>query len=167
VEDNGQSGHEVDQTGRAELPPELYPTKLDDKGRLKVPGSFLPYFESLMDKEFFITSMDYRQAQVYPMSEWRATERFLNAFRQDPEVGQQALFIARDLGGRATLDANGRLLFPTTLRRELGMENRPIYLHARKGRIFVMSESVYLEQKGTAKAAAFKNNNVLEQAGLP
>src|SRR5438445_469324 len=59
----------------------MYPGKLDDKGRLKLPAVFLEYFGELGEKKLFVTSINRRTAQIYPTSVWRKNKKLLEAGR--------------------------------------------------------------------------------------
>ena len=51
-----------------------HPTRVDEKGRLKLPAEFKRRVDELYGPMFYITSMDGKRAQVYPMKEWEAIE---------------------------------------------------------------------------------------------
>jgi MraZ protein len=149
-----------------DLPLGMYTTRVDDKGRVKLPVDFQQYFSQLGHAKFFITSLDRCIAQIYPITVWRQNERFLADYREDPEMAGNLAFNAADLGGQADLDAQGRLLFPAELRRELGIENQPIRIYAADERVEVLSEQVYLERKQRAKATGPDAVTKLRKAGL-
>jgi len=76
-----------------------HPTRVDEKGRLKVPAEFKRVIDEKYGTQFYITSLDGRVAQVYPFEEWERIEqklavlgnltfliiRNLEAFRQEIE----------------------------------------------------------------------------------
>lgn len=149
-----------------EPPRGMYPGRLDDKGRVKLPASFQQYFAALREKKLFVTSLDRRIAQIYPMAVWRENEKFFDTYREDPRIARNVAFNAADLGAEAEMDAQGRILFPPELRRELGIENQPVKLFAYRGRIEVLSESIYQERKREAAQTAADDVTKLEAAGL-
>src|SRR5262245_3497091 len=100
-----------------EAPRGMYPGRLDEKGRMKLPVPFQEYFGSLAEKKLFITSLDRRTAQIYTMEAWRRNEKFFDEYLDDPELAEAAAFTANDLGAEAEMDAQGRLTFPAELRR--------------------------------------------------
>src|ERR1039458_9568311 len=53
----------------------MYPARMDDRGRVKVPAPFKEYLEKFEDKRLFVTSLDRRIAQVYPIIFWRHIPR--------------------------------------------------------------------------------------------
>ena len=144
----------------------MYPGRLDDKGRLKVPATFQQYFNALREKKLFVTSLDRRIAQIYPIAVWRQNEKFFDTYRDDPRIARNIAFNANDLGAEAEMDGQGRILFPPELRRELGMENQPIRLYAYRGRIEVLSEQLYEQRKQEAAQMAAEDVAKLESAGL-
>ena len=133
-----------------EPPRGMYPSRLDDKGRLKLPGAFQQYFSALREKKLFVTSLDRRTAQVYPMEVWRGNEKFFENYRDDVRLARNVAFNAADLGAESEMDGQGRILFSPELRRELGIENQPVRLYAYRGRIEILSEAIYEERKREA-----------------
>ena len=144
----------------------MYPSRLDDKGRMKLPANFQQYFSGLPEKKLFVTSLNRRIAQIYPMSVWRQNEKFFESYRDDPQIAQNVAFNAADLGAEAEMDNQGRILFPPELRRELGIENAPVKLFAYKGRIEVLSEKIYAARRQAAGATPEEDVHKLERAGL-
>jgi len=128
----------------------MYPAKLDEKGRMKFPAVFQTYLEGLPEKTLYVTSIDRRIAQVYPMSVWRRVEEFIRNFSADPEVAENVTFTAAELGSEAEMDSQGRIVFSPELRRELGIENKPVHLYAYNGHIDVLSEETFQERRQQA-----------------
>ena len=144
----------------------MYPARLDDKGRVKLPAAFQQFFNALRERKLFVTSLDRRIAQIYPMEVWRQNEKFFEGYRDDPRAARNIAFNAADLGAEAEMDAQGRITFPPELRRELQIENQPVRLFAYKGRIEVLSESIYDERKREAAQTPSEDVTRLEAAGL-
>ncbi len=149
-----------------EPPRGMYPGRLDDKGRVKMPAAFQQYFAALREKKLFVTSLDRRIAQIYPMAVWRQNEKFFDAYRDDPRIARNVAFNAADLGAETEMDGQGRILFSPELRRELGIENQAVRLFAYRGRIEVLSEQIYEERKREAAQTAADDVTKLEAAGL-
>jgi MraZ protein len=149
-----------------EPPRGMYPGRLDDKGRVKMPAAFQQFFNALREKKLFVTSLDRRIAQIYPMDVWRHNEKFFDAYREDPRIARNIAFNAADLGAEAEMDNQGRITFPPELRRELGIENQPVRLFAYRNRIEVLSERTYEERKREAAQTAAEDVTKLEAAGL-
>lgn len=147
-----------------EPPKGMYPARLDDRGRAKVPVLFQQYFNALRDKRLFVTSLDRRSAQIFPMESWCRTEKALEESRE--QAARRVLFTANDLGAQSDMDAQGRIQFPPELRRELGIEDAPIKLWAFRGRIEVLSEAVYQAHRQRSMESAPQDIEMLEAAGL-
>ncbi len=144
----------------------MYPSRLDEKGRMKMPAAFQQYLSALPEKRLFVTSLDRHIAQIYPMEVWRQNEKFFETFRDNPKLAKKIAFNAADLGAEAEMDSQGRITFPSELRRELGMEDQTVRLYAYKGRIEILTERIYEERKREAMATESADVEALEAAGL-
>jgi MraZ protein len=144
----------------------MYPARMDDRGRVKLPAALKEYLEKFEDKRLFVTSLDRRIAQVYPIIFWKQTEKFLETFSDDPDAAENLAFNAADLGAETEMDAQARVLFSPELRRELGLEDQPVHLYAFGGHIEVLSEAVYEERKRAATAKPVADRAKLRQAGM-
>ena len=149
-----------------EPPNGMYPARVDDKGRLKLPVGFQQYVTGLPEKKLFVTSLDRRIGQIYPIANWRENKKFLYEYRDNPKSASRIAFNAQDLGADSEMDSQGRVLLPPEMRRELGIENQSVRLFAYKGRIQILSEAIYEEQKRQAASSAEADLETLEGAGL-
>jgi DNA-binding transcriptional regulator/RsmH inhibitor MraZ len=144
----------------------MYPARVDDKGRLKLPVGFQSFVSALPEKKLFVTSLDRRIGQIYPIRVWRENKDFLYEYRENPKAAKRISFNAQDLGADSEMDNQGRVLLPPEMRRELGIENQNVRLFAYKGRIQILSEAIYEEQKKLSAASAEDDLETLEGAGL-
>ena len=64
----------------------MYPARLDEKGRLKLPVEFQRYLAGLPEKKLFVTSKDRRMATVYPIGIWRENEKVLATSATTPRL---------------------------------------------------------------------------------
>lgn len=149
-----------------EPPRGIYPARVDEKGRLKLPVNFQQFLTGLGEQKVFITSLDVRTARIYPTSVWKENERLLADTTDDPEAAEDIAFMANDLGADSELDAQGRVLLPTELRRLLSLESQPVWLECYQGGINVYNKDVYEERQKrsrenlAAKLAAFKKKGL-------
>ena len=92
-----------------------HPTRIDEKGRLKVPADFKRRVDELYGPQFFITSKDGKRAELYPMKEW---ERIEDALAKAPSSSAKKKFldVTNYYGQVVEMDAQGRLLIPQLLR---------------------------------------------------
>jgi len=144
----------------------MYPAKLDEKGRMKVPAVFEKYFLALEEKKLYVTSLDRETAQIYPMAVWRINEDFFENYTTDPDIAEQVAFNAADLGNETEMDGQGRIVFSPELRRTLKIENQPVHLYAYRGHIEVLSDEHYLARQQKASTAPQQNVKQLQRAGL-
>ena len=92
-----------------------YPAKVDDKGRLKIPATFL---ESLREygNKFYVTSENGDFAKIYPMKVWNEIEEKLARLSSHNRTKQKFLTRTNYYGHVVELDAQGRVLMPPILR---------------------------------------------------
>ena len=92
-----------------------HPTRVDEKGRLKIPADFKRRVDELYGPQFFITSKDGKRAELYPMKEW---ERIEDALAKAPSSAAKKKFldVTNYYGQVVEMDAQGRLLIPQMLR---------------------------------------------------
>jgi MraZ protein len=144
----------------------MYPARLDEKGRLKLPEKFQRYLAGLPDKKLFVTSTERHIATVYPMPIWLENQAVLSNFRENPKAAKRVLFTAMELGSEAEMDNQGRVLFSPELRRELNIENKPVKVLILKGAIQVMGEEVFNTKRAEAAASAEDDLEALERVGF-
>lgn len=144
----------------------MYPARVDDKGRLKLPVGFQNFFKALSEKQLFVTSIDRKVALIYPIAIWRENEKFFENYKDDPKKLRAAVLNANDLGSEAEMDSQGRILLSPELRREVDIEDQPVRIYAHKGKIEILSEKVYQERKQEAVELAEDDLSALQRAGL-
>jgi MraZ protein len=145
----------------------MYPGKIDEKGRLKLPTAFQQYFSAMREKKLFVTSLDHSTAQIYPIHVWRGNEKFFASYRDNLELAQNVAFMANDLGAETEMDSSGRISFSLELRRELKIEDKNVRLFAHaSGRVEVLSEENYEQRKLQASKTTTADVRTLEAAGL-
>ena len=91
-------------------------TRLDEKGRLKVPADFKRQIDENYGVQFYITSRTGTVAEVYPMQEWEEIERKLAAAPDSHPVKKKFLKVTNFYGQVVEMDGQGRLLLPAALR---------------------------------------------------
>ena len=112
-----------------------HPTRVDDKGRLKVPAEFKRVIDEKYGTQFYITSLDGRVAQIYPFEEWERIEQKLANLSTFNPTKKKFLSRVNYWGQQVEMDGQGRLLVPQLLR-----ENAAI-----KGEVAVLGNLTYLE----------------------
>jgi MraZ protein len=144
----------------------MYPARMDDRGRVKLPTAFQEYLANLEDKKFFVTSLDRRIARIYPISLWRETKIKLEEETEHASSAENLYFNALDLGSEAEMDAQGRVLFSPELRRELGMEDQPVRVYVYAGMVEVLNGAVYEQKKKTAVENTEQDRAAMKKRGV-
>jgi MraZ protein len=121
----------------------MFSSRVDDKGRLKLPADIQRYLTETGATQVFITSFDGRKARIYSAEQWERAEKLLEAPGPSAKNGRKLWFKAQKYGGDAEMDAQGRFLMPTTLRREMDVENQPVQMAFYRGHIEVFSLKEY------------------------
>ena len=93
-----------------------HPTRVDEKGRLKLPADFKRRVDELYGPQFYITSKDGKRAELYPLKEWEQIEAKLAAIPPMNPAKKKFLDVTNYYGQMAEMDAQGRLLLPQILR---------------------------------------------------
>ena len=93
-----------------------HPTRVDEKGRLKVPAEFKRVIDEKYSNQFYITSLDGKVAQLYPFEEWGRIEQKLAALSTYNPTKKKFLARVNYWGQTVEMDGQGRLLMPQLLR---------------------------------------------------
>ena len=112
-----------------------HPTRVDEKGRLKVPSEFKRVIDEKYGTQFYITSLDGKVAQVYPFEEWERIEQKLAGLSAFNPTKKKFLSKVNYWGQVVEMDGQGRLLMPQLLRDAAQI----------KGEVAVSGYQTYLE----------------------
>jgi MraZ protein len=93
-----------------------HPTRVDEKGRLKLPAEFKREIEERYGTKFYITSENGRTAKVYPIEEWEKIEQKLMNMPNSNPSKKRLLTATSYYGQNAEMDSQGRVLVPQILR---------------------------------------------------
>jgi MraZ protein len=97
------------------------PTKIDEKGRLKVPTDFRRVIEERYGSELFVTSVQGDSAILYPLPVWEEIEARLAAMPATDRTKVRFLERVNYFGQQVQLDTQGRIVIPQILRESAGM----------------------------------------------
>ena len=112
-----------------------HPTRVDEKGRLKVPAEFKRLIDEKYGTQFYITSVDGRVAQVYPFEEWQRIEEKLAKLSNFNPTKKKFLNRTNYYGQLVEIDGQGRVLIPALLRETAKIQ----------GEVAVVGNLTYLE----------------------
>jgi len=118
-----------------------YPAKVDEKGRLKIPVSFLDELKEY-GNQFYITSPTGETARIYPMKVWNEIEDKLAKLPSSNKSKRKFLMRTSYFGQAVELDGQGRVLLPSVLREKAQT----------KGDVAVLGALDYLEVINNARA---------------
>jgi MraZ protein len=93
-----------------------HPTRVDEKGRLKLPAEFKRLVDEGYGTQFYITSKDGRTAEIYPLPEWQKIEEKLAVIPSLNAAKKKFLDRVNYYGQMSEMDAQGRVLLPQILR---------------------------------------------------
>jgi len=99
-----------------------HPTRVDEKGRLKVPAEFKRLIDEKYGLQFYITSLDGKVAQLYPFEEWQRIEEKLARLSNFNPTKKKFLDRTNYYGQVVEIDGQGRLLLPSLLRESAGIQ---------------------------------------------
>ena len=112
-----------------------HPTRVDEKGRLKVPAEFKRLIDEKYGTQFYITSLDGKVAQVYPFEEWQRIEEKLAKLSNFNPTKKKFLNRTNYYGQLVEIDGQGRVLIPALLRETARVQ----------GEVAVVGNLTYLE----------------------
>ena len=112
-----------------------HPTRVDEKGRLKVPAEFKRVIDEKYAQRFYITSLDGIVAQIYPFEEWEKIEQKLASLSTFNPTKKKFLNRVNYYGQVVEMDGQGRLLIPQILREAAQI----------RGEVAVLGNLTYLE----------------------
>jgi MraZ protein len=112
-----------------------HPTRVDEKGRLKVPAEYKRVIDEKYAQRFYITSLDGIVAQIYPFEEWERIEQKLASLSTFNPTKKKFLTRTNYYGQVVEMDGQGRLLVPQILRESAGI----------RGDVAVLGNLTYLE----------------------
>ncbi len=94
-----------------------YPTRIDSKGRLKVPTAFRRYLEEKHGSAVYLTSLTGECVRIYPMPEWEAIEQRLSLLPSMDPARRKFLDRTNYYGQQSAMDSQGRVLIHPLLRK--------------------------------------------------
>ena len=91
-------------------------TRIDDKGRLKVPTAFRGAIQDQHGPDVFVTSVTGESVRIYPMPVWLEVERKLSSMPGNHPSRLKFLDRVNYFGQASELDGQGRIVVPPLLR---------------------------------------------------
>ena len=140
-----------------------YPTRVDEKGRLKIPSEFKRLVDEKYGAQFYITSLDGKVALIYPFEEWQRIEEKLARLSNFNPTKKKFLTRTNYYGQVVEMDAQGRLLIPALLRQAAQI----------RGEVAVLGNLSFLEvrneealRKDVAEPFTAEDEKTLDELGI-
>ena len=93
-----------------------HPAKVDEKGRLKLPAAFKQLLDAQHVTQFYVTSVDGKSAEVWPLPEWEKREEQLAESSTMDDSVKKYLNLTSYYGQQVEVDNQARILLPQILR---------------------------------------------------
>jgi MraZ protein len=122
-----------------------HPAKVDEKGRLKLPAAFKQLVNATNVTQFYITSVDGKSAEIWPLSEWEKREQQLAESSTLDDAVQKYLNLTSYYGQQVEMDNQARVLLPQILRStarldaEVAVFGKMTYLEVHNREVFEQS----------------------------
>ena len=141
--DQSEANSEMQQV---DSPQTILSARVDEKGRLDVPGELIAYLQSAGITNLFITTTDLRMGRIYPTEIWKHNQNVFREARSSAPAMKRVAFLSRVHGDYGMVDKAGRLLLPAKLREALHLNQRQtVWLEVHNGVINILTQSVYEE----------------------
>lgn len=98
-----------------------YTTRIDPKGRLKIPTTFRRYFTEKYGDAVYVTSLTGESVRIYPLPEWESIEQRLSVLPSMDVARRRFLDHTNYYGQVSTIDNQGRVLVHPLLRKSSGV----------------------------------------------
>ena len=138
---------------------------IDGKGRLSIPSKFREVLGERYTPDILIVTNFDRCLVAYPHEEWEALERKAASLSQVKEVVRsfQRYFISS--ATECTLDAQGRILLPPTLRDYAGLTRDVVILGMLK-KMEIWAKDRWMEVFERSERSFSENGDVLAELGI-
>jgi len=151
----------------SEAPLGFLPARVEEKsGRLKLPAAITQNLTARGHGRLFITTFDKECVRLYPLPVWRETEAALSKPGDDAKIRAALRLRANHYGEDTEVDTSGRLVLPTNMRREMGLEGATVHLECINGRVDLYSDAAYKARLAAADMLLAERPNVLADLGL-
>ena len=139
-------------------------TKLDDKGRLKIPQVFRRDLSERLGSRLYVTSLTGASVWIYPFEAWVAKEERLARHSSIHDAVNKFLTRTSYFGQVTEMDSQGRVVIQPVLRESARME----------GEVAVLGNLTYLEvwnnelilEKLRSEPLSSEDRRVLAELGL-
>ena len=130
------------------------PTRIDDKGRLKIPSRFRRFIDDSYGRELFVTSLTGKSVRIYPFPLWLETEKRVAEIPTMNPIVYKFLKAVSYFGQVTSMDGQGRVLISNHLRKSAEIT----------GEVAVLGHQRFLEVwNGKNFLESLENNPITDQ----
>jgi len=140
------------------------PTRVDEKGRLKLPADLKRVVDEEYGAKFFITSRDGERAEIYPEKEWEEYAKKLATVPNFNPAKQKLMNTVSYYGQNVEMDSQGRLLIPQLVREKLKLTGDVLVFGMQS--YLEVANREWFEQQLTATPLTLDDRKELEKFGL-
>ncbi len=141
-----------------------HPTRVDEKGRLKVPAEFKRVIDEKYSTQFYITSVDGKIGEIYPFEEWERIEQKLAGLSNYNPTKKKFLDRVNYWGQQVEMDGQGRLLIPQLLRDAAGIKGE-VAVTGNLNRLLVRNLEAYRKEIAE-QAFTSDDEKTLDELGI-
>jgi MraZ protein len=157
---------QLESPATVEAPFGFLAARVDEQGRLKLPAALAQYFAALKEPRVFVTTFDEITGRIYTIRRWREILDLLSSAGEGAADRAKLRFIAKHYGADTEIQAQGRVLLPTSLRKKLELENAAAHLDCVRGHVEMYSEATYNKYLTQAQMSGPANSKLLAELGL-
>lgn len=139
-------------------------TRVDEKGRLKLPAEFKRQVDEQYGVQFYITSRDGKVAEIHPLQEWEKFEAKLAAVPSFNPAKKKLVKRLNYYGQMAEMDGQGRVLLPQVLREKARLAGE-VVVHGSEWHIEVSNREEYEREMEEVPMTA-EDEKELSELGL-
>jgi MraZ protein len=92
-----------------------HPAKVDEKGRLKLPAAFKQLLDAANVTQFYVTSENGKNAQIWPLPEWEKREEQLDESSSLNAAVKKYQYLTSYYGQQVEIDSQSRIVLPGVL----------------------------------------------------
>jgi len=96
--------------------------KVEEGGRLKLPGPFKKLLDDANVTQFYITSIDGVKAQIWPLPAWEKQEELLAELNAEDDSAEKYLDLTSYYGAQVEMDKQARVQLPQILRASANLD---------------------------------------------
>ncbi len=137
---------------------------LDAKGRLNIPSRFREVLCGVYDESLIVTNWE-QSLKAYPVAEWEIMEeKLLTEGKRQPGFGRFVRYVISGVS-ECSLDKQGRILLPATLRNEFGI-SKDVVLNGMLDHFEIWDKAAWQDEVRSTRADFTSFSDGLSSLGI-